>query len=403
MSPLDGIRVVDLTRYLAGPMTAMMLGDLGADVVKIEPLPSGDAARQSGPFAGGESVYYMASNRNKRSVALDLRSEDGIEVLLRLLDTADVFIENFRPGTADKMGLGHEALHARNPRLVYVSISGFGNTASGRDLPGFDQTVQAMSGLMSVTGTEESGPMRAGIAIADAGTGSFATMGVLAALLERERTGRGTVVEASLMQSMLTLINYQAQAVLSLDVVPGPVGNDHPIMFPQGTFKAGSGAVTIACGNEKMWRRLCEAIGLDDFAEDPRYCTNAGRMEHRKVLRALIEEALEKRSAQEWISIINESGVPCGPVLNLKEALALDQTRELGLIQQVQHPLLGEMAVLGKAVKVGDDSRDIRRHPPLLGEHTQEILSELGYSDSDIEALCAAGAAADARLEVSGR
>ncbi len=393
--PLDGIRVVDLTRYLAGPMTAMMLGDLGADVIKIEPLPTGDAARQSGPFDEGESVYYMASNRNKRSVALDLRSEHGKQVLLRLLATADVFIENFRPGTAEKMGLGAEALHALNPRLVYLSISGFGSTESGRDLPGFDQTVQAMSGLMSVTGTEESGPMRAGIAIADAGTGSFATMGVLAALLERERTGRGTVVQASLMQSMLTLINYQAQAVLSLDVTPGPVGNDHPIMFPQGTFKAGGGAVTIACGNEKMWRRLCEAIGLQDFAEDPRYDTNAGRMEHRKVLRALIEEALSKRPASEWIGIINDAGVPCGPVLSIKEALALEQTRELGLVQPVQHPTLGEMNVLGKAVTIAGHSPRIRRHPPLMGEHTFEVLEELGYSPAEIAHLDDAGAVAN--------
>lgn len=393
MSPLDGVRVIDLTRYLAGPMAAMMLGDLGADVIKIEPLPAGDAARQSGPFADGESVYYMASNRNKRSIGLDLRSEAGREVLYRLIDGADVFIENFRPGTAVTMGLGPDILMARNPRLIYVSISGFGNTEAGADLPGFDQTVQAMSGLMSVTGTEETGPLRAGIAVADAGTGAFATAGILAALFERERTGQGTTVEASLMQSMMSMINYQAQAVLSLDVVPGRNGNDHPIMFPQGTFKAGSGAITIACGNEKMWRRLCVAIGLPELAEDERYADNAGRMANRRELRQLIEDALVTRSAEEWIPIVNEAGVPCGPVLDLAQALDHPTTLALGLVQEVDHPTLGSMKVLGKALTIGGDPRTIRRHPPLLAEHTEELLEELGYSAAEKADLVASGAA----------
>ena len=386
-APLKGIRVIDLTRYLAGPMTAMMLGDLGADVIKVEPLPTGDAARQSGPFDDGESVYYMASNRNKRSIALDLRSPEGMQVLKELLSDADVFVENFRPGTAVSMGLGPEELLELNPGLIYASISGFGNTDAGRDLPGFDQTVQAMSGLMSVTGTEESGPMRVGIAIADAGTGAFATMGILAALLERERTGQGTVVEASLMQSMLTLINYQAQASLSLGIVPGPVGNDHPIMFPQGTFKTADGAVTIACGNEKMWRRLCDSIGLASIAEDDAYATNEQRMKNRRALRVLIEEALSHRSSAEWVEVINDGGVPCGPVLNIQEALDHPTTKALGLVQEVTHTKLGRMQILGKAVTVGDDPRRIDRHPPLFGEHTREILTELGYDEARIAAL----------------
>jgi crotonobetainyl-CoA:carnitine CoA-transferase CaiB-like acyl-CoA transferase len=373
---------------------AQTLGDLGADVVKIEPLPFGDAARQSGPFADGESVYYMASNHNKRSIALDLRSARGMEILLELIEGADVFVENFRPGTAESMGLGPEALHARNPRLIHVSISGFGNTSAGADLPGFDQTVQAMSGLMSVTGTVESGPLRSGIAVADASTGAFATIGVLAALLERERTGVGTTVEASLMQSMMTLINYQAQSVLSLDLVPGPVGNDHPIMFPQGTFRVGAGAVTIACGNEKMWRRLCEALGLPDLAEDPQYSTNAGRMDNRKALREVIELRLATRPAEDWIEAINGAGVPCGPVLDMRQALEHPTTLALGLVQQVSHPTLGEMKVLGKAVKIGDDPRTIDRHPPLFGEHTDELLTELGLSAAAIDALIASGTVA---------
>lgn len=309
-APLAGIRVIDLTRYVAGPLAAMTLGDLGADVIKVE-TPAGDPARESGPFIDGESTYYMASNHSKRGIALDLRDPRGMEVLLRLVDTADVFIENFRPGTAVAMGLGPEMLHARNPRLVHVSITGFGNTDAARGMPGFDQTVQAMSGLMSVTGTEETGPLRVGIAVADSATGAFATVGVLAALLERERTGTGTTVEASLMQSTMAIINYQAQTTLSTGVAPGRNGNDHPIMFPQGTFKAGSSAITIASGNEKMWRKLCAALGLHELAEDPRYANNAGRMRHRKELRRIIEAVLATRPAAEWIEIINGGRRPC--------------------------------------------------------------------------------------------
>ncbi len=317
-APLTGIRVIDLTRYVAGPLAAMTLGDLGADVIKVE-TPRGDPSRESGPFIDGESAYYMASNHSKRSLSLDLHDRRGMDLLLRLIDTADVFIENFRPGTADAMGLGAQELHARNPRLIHVSITGFGNTEASRDLPGFDQTVQAMSGLMSVTGTEETGPMRVGIAVSDSTTGAFATVGVLAALLERERTGTGTTVEASLLQSTMAIINYQAQIALSTGVAPGRNGNDHPILFPQGTFKAGSSAIAIASGNEKMWRKLCAALGLDELAEDPRYADNAGRMHHRKELRRIIENVLATRPAPEWIDKINAAGVPAGPVLDLRE------------------------------------------------------------------------------------
>jgi len=388
MSALEGLRVVDLTRYLSGPTLTMLLADLGADVVKVETLPHGDPARQSGPFQGGESVYYMASNRNKRSLAVDLRTDAGKDVLYRLIDQADVFVQNFRPGTAEAMGFGPEQLQARNPRLIYTSISGFGMTAPGSDLPGFDQTAQAMSGLMSVTGTEETGPLRVGIAVADSATGVFAAVGVLAALQERTRTGRGAVVESSLMQSMLTLMSYQAQKYLSLGIVPGRDGNDHPIMFPQGTFATGEGSLTLASGNERMWRRLCDVLDLEELAEDARFVDNAARMANRGELRALIEKALSNRSAQEWIPAINAAGVPCGPVLDLAQALNHPVTHGLDMVESVRHTTLGDMNVLGQAVKVsGSQDEWLHAHAPLLGEQTVEVLGELGYAQDEIDEL----------------
>lgn len=396
MAALDGLKVVDLTRYLSGPTLTMLLADLGADVVKVETLPTGDPARQSGPFHEEESVYYLASNRNKRSLAVDLRRPEGLELLLRLIDEADVFVQNYRPGTAEAMGLGADVLRARNPRLIYVNISGFGTRPPGDALPGFDQTAQAMSGLMSVTGTEETGALRVGIAVSDSSTGVFAAVGVLAALHERDRTGHGALVEASLMESTLTLMSYQAQKYLSLGIIPGRDGNDHPIMFPQGTFKTGDGSITLASGNEKMWRRLCTALGLDHLAEDPRYADNAARMTNRAQLRHTIEEVLAARPATEWIPKINAAGVPCGPVLDLEQALTHPITEALDMVETVEHRELGSMKVLGQAVKVeGSEKGWLRRPAPMLGEHSIEVARECGVPESTIQQLLAGGVIAD--------
>jgi crotonobetainyl-CoA:carnitine CoA-transferase CaiB-like acyl-CoA transferase len=396
MAALDGLKVVDLTRYLSGPTLTMLLADLGADVVKVETLPTGDPARQSGPFHEEESVYYLASNRNKRSLAVDLRRPEGLELLLRLIDEADVFVQNYRPGTAEAMGLGADVLRARNPRLIYVNISGFGTRPPGDALPGFDQTAQAMSGLMSVTGTEETGALRVGIAVSDSSTGVFAAVGVLAALHERDRTGHGALVEASLMESTLTLMSYQAQKYLSLGIIPGRDGNDHPIMFPQGTFKTGDGSITLASGNEKMWRRLCTALGLDHLAEDARYADNAARMTNRAQLRHTIEEVLAAKPATEWIPAINAAGVPCGPVLDLEQALTHPITEALDMVETVEHRELGSMKVLGQAVKVeGSEKGWLRRPAPMLGEHSIEVARECGVPESTIQQLLAGGVIAD--------
>ncbi len=392
MPALDDLKVVDLTRYLSGPTLTMLLADLGADVIKVETLPTGDPARQSGPFDRDESVYYLATNRNKRSFAVDLRRPEGLELVLRLVDQADVFVQNFRPGTAEAMGLGPEMLRSRNPRLIYVNISGFGSKPPGDSLAGFDQTAQAMSGLMSVTGTAETGPLRVGIAVADSATGVFAAVGVLAALHERERTGKGSLVESSLMESALTLMSYQAQKYLSLGVIPERVGNDHPIMFPQGTFRTKDKWLTLASGNERMWVQLRGVLDLDELAGDERFIDNAARMSNRAELRLLIEEALSTKTADEWIPIINEAGVPCGLVLDVEQALTHPITDALSMVQPIEHTSLGHMKVLGQAVKIEGSEKDwLRRPAPLLGEHTLEIAAELGIDATEVARLLGSG------------
>lgn len=392
MGQLDGIRVVDLSRYLSGPTVTMLLADLGAEVVKVETLPGGDPARDSGPFHDGESVYYMASNRNKRSLAVDLRTPEGFDLVRRLTADADIVVQNFRPGTVEKMGLGYAQLSAANPRLVYCNISGFGREAPGSEFPGFDQTAQAMSGLMSVTGTEATGPLRVGIAVGDSVTGVFGAVGILAALYERERTGRGQSVDVSLMESMLTMMSYQAQKYLSLGVVPGQDGNNHPIMFPQGTFQAADGPITLASGSEAMWRRLCTVLGFEELAEDARYADNAGRVAHRDELRRRIEERLATDTADAWMARINASGVPSSPVLDVGEALEHPFTQQLRMVETVEHSRLGPMKVLGKVVKgSAHDDGWLRHPPPLLGQHSVEICREVGLTDAQIDDLVERG------------
>ena len=386
MSALDGLVVLDLSRYIAGPTASMMLADQGAEVIKVEPVPLGDPSRQSGPFDNGHSVYFMSANRNKRSLAVDLRSPEGMAAVKKIAATADVLIENFKPGTTEKMGIGADQLLEINPGLVYCSISGFGDGPVGSTMAGFDQNAQGMSGLMSVTGTGETGPMRVGVPVADSTTGLIASFAILAKLHERGRTGAGGVVSTSLMQSTNFLLTYQAQKYLSLGLVAVGEGNDHPLLFPQGTFATRDGYVTIASGNERMWRELCTALGLEELAEDALYATNEGRLINKRELRRLMEQKLVARDSSEWMPLINEAGVPCGPVLGIDEAFEHPIADELKLAETVQHAELGEIRVLGRPAVTGDEPW-LRSAPPTLGQHSAEILAEYGVSDVEIDEM----------------
>lgn len=386
MATLSGIRVLDLSRYIAGPTASMMLADQGAEIIKVESLPIGDPSRQSGPFDDGQSVYFMSANRNKKSLALNMRSPEARSILRRLADQADVLIENFKPGTAEGMGLGFEELQKTNPRLIYCSISGFGAGPLGRSMAGFDQNAQGMSGLMSVTGTEETGPLRVGVPIADTVTGLIASFAITSKLMERERTGSGGVVRTSLMQSANFLLTYQAQKFLSLGIVAGREGNDHPLLYPQGTFRTQDGYLTIASGNEKMWRQLCGAMGLEDLAEHPSFATNEARLRNKTELRQRMEEVLTNQSASFWIKTISEAGVPCGEVLGIDEVYTHPIAEELRLAESVDHTLLGPMKVLGRPANTGSENW-LRTAPPMLGEHNTEILQWLGFTAEEIAEL----------------
>ncbi len=390
---LEGIKVLDFTRYIAGPTCTQLLGDLGADVIKVEGLPGGDPSHENGPFQAGESVFYLSANRNKRNLALNLKEKRAQEILRRLAIQSDVVIDNFRPGALKAMGLDHEELKQANPRLIYCNISGYGSSGPGRDLPGFDQIAQGMSGLMSITGSAETGPIRVGLPIGDLVAGLYATIGILAAIVQRDQSGQGQTVETSLLQSLVSMMVYQGQKYLSLGIVAQGQGNDHPISFPHGTFKTQDHPINIASLNEKMWRKLCDVLEMSEYANAAHYSDNAARMHHREELRALMEQQLAKHPANEWIERINAVGIPCGPILSLDQVYDHPQVQHLGIVQEVEHPQVGPLKLAGMGVNLSDSPATIRRPPPLLGQDSTEILREAGYSTAEIESLLSEGVA----------
>ena len=390
--PLTGVRVLDLGRHLAGPTCAMLLGDLGADVVKVEKPGVGEDGRSAGPpFFSGISAFFLSANRNKRSLTLDIKHPRGQEAFRRLAESADVVIENFRPGVMDALGIGYDALRQRNPRIIVCSISGFGADGPFADRPGLDQIIQGVSGLMSVTGFEGGEPVRVGIPIADLLTGLYGAYGVLAALQARERTGCGQVVQTSLLEAMVGTMGFQAIRYLNGGGVPPPAGNHHPINAPYGVFRARDGSLTIGATGEKRWPLFCQILGAPEWLEDPRFATNGGRFAHRLELAALIEEKLQARTVAEWEETLNAAGIPAGPVYALDDALDHPQIRHREMVVERFHPVLGTVSLLGLPVKLSDTPGDVRRVPPGMGEHTAEILAELGYARSEIDDLRAQG------------
>ncbi|MBX8464715.1 CoA transferase [Deinococcus sp. RIT780] len=383
--PLSGVRVADFTRVLTGPFSTMLLGDLGADVIKVEP-PGGDDTRAWGPpfqvgQGGRESSYFLSVNRNKRSLTLDLKTPDGLEAARRLIAGSDVLIENFRPGTLDRLGLGWEALGAAHPRLIYASITGFGLDGPYRDRAGYDVIAQGMGGMMSYNGEAGGPPLRVGVAVADVFAGSLVTQAILAALYARERTGLGERVDVNLLESVVALGSSQVGRFLATGEVPTPTGNDHRSIVPYGTFPCADGFVNIAVGNDALWRRFCEALDLTDLGADARLVTNEGRVTHRADLDARMLPGLARHSRQEVMDRLERAGVPCGPVNDLAEVFADPHVQARGVAVTVPHPTLGETTVTSPPWRFGGEALPVRRAPPTPGQHTAEVLAELGVGE----------------------
>jgi crotonobetainyl-CoA:carnitine CoA-transferase CaiB-like acyl-CoA transferase len=386
MPPLDAITVLDLTRVLSGPYCTMLLADMGARVIKIEQPGKGDDTRAWGPpFLEGESAYFLSINRNKESVTLDFKQPEGRAALDGLIAKSDVLVENFRPGTLTKLGLDYPTLAARHPRLVYCSVSGFGQTGPRSKEPGYDAVMQAEGGLMSITGSPDGPPYRLGVAIADIVSGMFAAYGVAMALFARERTGRGQEVDVAMLDSVAALLTYQAGNYFASGHVPARLGNRHPSIVPYETFDALDGEFVLAVGNDEQWRRFCATAGLP---EDERFATNRQRVTRYQEFRPFVAEKLRTQSRQFWIDRLTAAGVPCGSVRNLQELFDDPQLGAREMIARLEHATIGSMKTLGVPVKLSDTPGSVRTAPPMLGEHTDAVLArDLGYSAEAIAGL----------------
>jgi crotonobetainyl-CoA:carnitine CoA-transferase CaiB-like acyl-CoA transferase len=385
---LEGIRVLDLSRVLAGPYCAMLLADMGADVIKVEDTGQGDESRTWPPHKDGESAAYLVINRNKRDITLDLKAPEGVEVLKRLVRRADVLVENFRTGTMESFGLGYDTLAALNPRLVYCSVSAFGRTGPRKDGAGYEALMQAFSGIMSITGEPDGPPVRCGVSFLDLTTGILCAFGIVNALIYRERTGLGQRVDGSLLETALTLLNYHAEGYLLTGAVPKPLGSSHPSLSPYRNFRCRDGQwVFIAGANDRFWQRLAPALGLDGMATDPRFATNIERVKHRRELEAELERAIAGHDREPLLKLLEEAGVPATPVNTVDQVMNDPQMAARGLIERVMHPRLGEIPVVGTPLKFSRMRPGVRSPAPLQGQHTDEVLAEWGYSSDEITRL----------------
>lgn len=388
MQPLDGITVLDLSRVLSGPYCTMLLADMGARVIKIEHPDRGDDTRQWGPpWVGGESAYFLSINRNKESVTLDFKQPGAAAILERLLERADVLVENFRAGALDRAGLGYDALHARYPRLIYCSITGYGRTGPRAHEAGYDAVAQAEGGLMSITGPEGGDPFRMGVAIADIAAGMHAAQGVLLALLARHRTGRGQLIDVSLLDSVVSLLSYQASSYFATGEPGVRLGNRHPSIAPYDSFATADGTLILAVGNDDQWQRFCRVASLPALAADDRYRTNALRVTNYRSLAPQLEQAITQRTSAVWLKDLREAGVPAGTVRDIGEALSDPQIDAREMIARVDGDARTALRVLGIPVKLSDTPGSVRTAPPTLGEHTGRVLRELGFEPDAIEAF----------------
>ncbi|UTR12916.1 CoA transferase [Evansella sp. LMS18] len=385
---LEGIRVLDLSRVLAGPYCTMILGDLGAEVIKVEGPGGSDDTRNWGPpYTGGESAYYLCANRNKRAITLNLKTDEGKEVLKKLIAKSDVVLENFKNGTMNKWGLDYEELKKINPQIVHCSITGFGRNGPYNGFPGYDFIIQAMSGLMSITGSEESGPTKVGVAISDIFTGLYSAIGIQAALLERNRSGLGQSIDISLLDSQISALANVASNYLVSGNVPERLGNEHPNIVPYQPFPTEDGQMAVAVGNDRQFGKFMEVLGLQEYAQEERFATNPQRLKNREELIQLITEQMKTKTSREWLESLQKQGIPAGPINTVKEMFEDPQVIARELVKEVAHPTAGKVKLVGSPLNLSRTPTEVTRHPPLAGEHTNEVLAEIGYTESQIEEM----------------
>jgi crotonobetainyl-CoA:carnitine CoA-transferase CaiB-like acyl-CoA transferase len=391
-APLAGVRVIDFTRILAGPFGAMFLGDMGAEVIKVEEPGKGDDTRGWPPFAGGEATYFLSVNRNKKSLTLNMKAPEGQAILRKLIAKADVVLENFRPGTMERLGFGYESLRAKNPRLVYCAISGFGESGPEASRPGYDLIVQGESGVMDITGFPDGPPVKVGNSIADLVAGMSAAQGITLALLARARTGKGQRVEIGMLDVMASLLTYQAGLYWNGGGRPTRRGNQHPSIVPYEVFRAQDGYLTLGVANNSLWEKTCRALGREDLARDPRFDSEAHRVSHRETLIPLLNDLFRTRPADEWLARLDQAGVPVGKIKTVAEVCESPHLKARGMVVKLPHPKAGSITMMGVPIRLHETPGAATVPPPLLGEHTDEILTRLlRIPKARIEKLRAAG------------